>query len=258
MNTSEGRTDRSVLPDLVYRIRPGENEELRYSLRSVSANADGLFRKVWVVVTSAAGLPGWLTNVDVVEAGSMFGRQADVRAKAVAAVNHPDVASRFLLMDDDHFLVDPIKRWAAFHMGPTSEYVQTLQGAPWNLTVTNSVWLSTIITTAQWMSGHGYGDVLVRQGHRPLSWSKQKLSAALAKYPSDERLDICSLYAMAGAAGKGRRASNSKITSEPEMFHQKMVARDSPWLSSNDRSFAGGLIGEHIRGMLPTPSLYER
>lgn len=257
--TSEGRAgEESALPDLVYRIRPGENEELRYSLRSMVMNGSGLFDKVWVVVSSADGSPGWLTNVNVLVAGVQVDRKEDVRAKAALAANHSGVASRFLLVDDDHFLVERVARWAAFHMGPTSEYLRLLAREPWNLTTDNSRWVRTIISTADWMAEQGYGDVLVRQGHRPLLWSKSKLAAALRRYPAGRLLDVCGLYDIAGAAGKGRRAGNSKVTSDPVMFRQKVDGRDSPWLSSNDQSFKSGLIGDHIRRMFTDPSIYER
>lgn len=243
-----------AVPDLVYPVRPGENEELRYSLRSVATNAPGLYRKVWVVVTDAATLPGWLTGVEVLEAGAE-GKQADIRAKVTAAAHEKRVASRFVLMTDDCYLVEPITAWEAFHMGPTSAYVKHLRGE--GVTERNG-WLRTVIATAEWMAEQGYGDILVRQGHRPLLWDKRKLAAALAAYPADRRLDVVGLYDIAGAAGEGRRGTNAKIGNDPAAFHQRLAELDVPWLSSNDASFAEGMIGGYIRGMFRTPSPYER
>lgn len=245
---------RAALPDLVYPVRAGENEELRYSLRSVAAHADGLFRKVWIVGT---GLPEWLTGVEIIEAGSAGGKAADVRAKIAAAASHSGVAPRFVLMTDDVFLVEPITEWEAFHMGPTSIYVQHLATLKPALTVNNNKWVRSLVATAEWMAERGHGDILCRQGHRPLLWDRRKLSKALAEFPEDQQLDILGLYDIAGAAGEGRLAGNAKVVNDPKAFHQKLAELDIPWLSSNDRSFAEGMIGGYIRGMFRTPCRFE-
>lgn len=240
------------LPDLVYPVRGGENEELRYSLRSVAANAAGLFRKVWVI---GRDLPSWLTGVEIIDAGATGGKQADVRAKVRAAAGDRRVASRIVLMTDDVYLVEPITEWEPFHMGRTSDYISHL--AKQGTTVTNSGWLRAVVSTAEWMAEQGYDDILVRQGHRPLLWSKTKLKGALDRYPADRKLDIVGLYDIAGAAGVGRHAGNAKIGVSDDAFHQKMAELDIPWRSSNDKSFRGGLIGEFVRRMFPEPSPFE-
>lgn len=242
-----------MVVDLVYPVRPGENEELRYSLRSVAENADGLFRKVWVV---GSGLPDWLTNVNIIETVPVPGPAQDVRHKISTATNDPRVATRMVILDDDYFLVDPITEWAAFHMGPTSEYMIHVGKYRPPLTLQNSSWLQAVTATTKWMAEQGYPDPLARQGHRPLLWHKRKLAEALAEYPADQPLDIVGLYDIAGGAGVGERAGNTKIR-DAAKFHQKLVTRDSPWMSSIDESFSGGMIGGYIRGMFRTRSRFE-
>jgi hypothetical protein len=246
-----------ALPDLVYRVRGNAdgNTELRYSLRSVAQNAAGLFGKVWIF---GQGLPDWLRNVEVVDAGNPeAGRTGDVRAKLEAAVVHPGVADRIVLMDDDFFLVEPITEWAAYHMGPTSEYLTYLTRFYGVNPTGSSSWVKAMRATAEWMADRGYGDILCRQGHRPLLWDKTKLAGALAEYPDDRPLDMLGLYDMAGAAGVGVRGCNSKIGLDSKDFHAKLAELDHPWLSSNDKSFADGMIGGYIRGMFREPSIYE-
>ncbi len=241
-----------ALPDLVYAVRAGENEELRYSLRSIATNAAGLYRKVWVI---GHDLPSWLTGVEVIDARGAESGQSDVRAKITAAVSDPRIAARFVLLADDMFLVDQITEWEAFHMGPTSAFVAHL--AKQGTTTSNSGWLRNVVATAEWMAEQGHGDILVRQGHRPLLWDKKKLAAALDSYPTDRRLDTVGLYDIAGAGGEGRKAGNAKIGADPAAFHAKLAELDIPWLSSNDIAFAEGMIGGYIRGMFRTPSRYE-
>lgn len=256
MSTSEGGAALPVaLPDLVYPIRPGvENEELRWSLRSVAVNAAGLFDKIWVVGTT---IPGWLRNTQMIEASAPGGKGADTRAKLAAAATHPDVADRFVMMSDDYFLVDSITEWQSFHMGPTSAFVKRLSALDPPVTLGNSKWLRTVVSTAEWMAERGYPDILVRQGHRPLLWDKAKLAATIAAYPSDRLVDVTGLYDAAGAAGVGRRGGNAKVRADSVEFHQRLAELDIPWLSSNDRSFNEGMIGGYIRGMFRAPSIYE-
>lgn len=239
-----------VLPDLVYPLKvAGDCDELKYSLRSLR-HAEGLYGRVWVITRDP--LPSWLTGVRVIRAGTPSGKPADVRRKIEAGCAHDEVSDRFLIMCDDFFLVEPVTEWAAFHMGPTSEYVARLrrQGAARG-------WLRGVTDTAEWMRSQGYGDVLARQGHRPLLWHKRNLFRACKRYPRNRQLDVNGLYDMAGAGPVGVRGMNSKIKTDAE-FHAKIAARDIPWLSSNNTSFETGLIGAHIRALFPDPSPFER
>lgn len=233
-----------MIVDLVFPVKSGGyNEELRYTLRSVCVNADGLFRDVWIVGTN---MPRWLTNVRRIEAGAE-GRNADIRAKVTAAATHPEVAERFVLMNDDTFLVDPITDWPAFHMGPMTEF------APDSGT---SGWRHTISETADWVRTQGV-EPMAWQGHRPLLWDRVKLAEVLCRYPAGRRVDVIGLYDLAGAGGTARRGINAKVKTDAE-FLAKRPIRDTPWWSTNDASFRDGLIGEHIRGLFPNRCRFER
>ncbi len=252
MVQDQGRVPSGALPDIIYPVRSGENEELRYSLRSLYTNARGLFRKVFV---AGSDLPEWLTGVEVVRAGSPGGKSADIVAKVYAAAKASRV-SRVVVFNDDHFVTRPIESWEAFHMGPTSQYLRVL--AREGQTPENSAWMRRVKATAEWMAEQGHGDILVRQGHRPLLWDRRKLVAAIKAYPAGRPLDYPGLYDIAGAAGEGRRAGNAKIGSDPAQFARRLAKLDQPYLSTNDKSFKDGLPGVYIRTLFPDPSPYER
>lgn len=238
-------------PDLVYPLKvAGACDELRYSLRSIHQNAQGLYGNVWVV--TGGSVPDWLQGVRHIVAGDPRGKSQDVRAKLRAACDHPEVSQNFLIMCDDFFLVEEVDHWEPFHSGPTSTHVKRLRREGAGLR-----WLRGVIDTAEWMEEQGYGDILARQGHRPLVWDKAKLAGALDAYPTDRQFDVNGLYDMAGAGGVGRRGMNSKVRLDHREFHSKIANRDIPWLSSNDQSFSEGMIGGYIRGMFPEPSPFE-
>lgn len=243
--------DLGPLPDLVYPVKTA-GEELRYSLRAIATNARGLYRKVWLV----GDRPEWVTGVEHIEASaSRSDRGEDVRAKIAAACAHPDLADRFVLLHDDYYLIDRIDRWDAYHMGPLDEWIERLR----RRTDTSMSWLRYVTMTRDWVTEQGHTEQMAWQGHRPLMWDKRKLAETLAAYPEKRPLDVVGLYQIAGAdQGEPRRGGNTKVTSDPASFHEKLAARDTPWLSSNDRSFSEGMIGGYIRGMFNRPCRYER
>lgn len=248
--TSDGGEASASLPDLVYLVRSGENEELRYSLRSIAQNAKGLYREIWVVGT---GLPDWLTNVNVLPIPDGLVKHETMRAKTLAISEHVELSQTFGLMNDDYFLVKPIKEWVVYHMGSVSEWVAKKIADAGQLTS----YLRDVRSTALWMEAQGYGDVLCRETHSITIWDKTLLVEALKKYPRGRGLTTVELYDMAGAGGEGEFALNAKVHHDDHL-HAKLSANDSPWLSSSDESFANSRIGDYMREMFPDPSKYEK
>lgn len=239
-----------ALPDVVYPFKDTcGTDELRYSLRSLAANAPRMFGKVWIV----GDLPDWAADVNQIQHRPVTDKVRDFRARVAAAAGHPDVASRFLLMNDDIFLASKVRKFEAFHSGPASQHYARMVARG-----VDPAWLSCFKHTADWMRDRGHGDVLTRQGHRPLLWDKAKLAAVLAEYPQDRPLDVVGLYDAAGDGGEGTLAPNMKVTNSAQ-YHAKIAALGvCPWLSSSDDSFRDGLIGGHIRALFPKPSRFER
>lgn|GEM_PF-1267133 len=239
-----------ALPDLVWLVRPGDdNEELRYSLRSVARNADGLFRKVWIVGT----VPSWVTGVEGLPLDPAAEKFANMRQSLAAVVRDRRVAAQIVVFNDDHFVTEPITEWAAFHLGRTSAYVQHL--ASIGTTSKRNTWVRAVENTAEWMRAEGHGDIYCYEAHTPLLFNRRALAAALDAYPADRSLAYPGLYPVAGAAGEGVNAGNSKVVRPGELAVK--VALPMPYLSSNDASFADGEVGAHIRAMFPEPSPFE-
>jgi len=249
--TPSGDQAQQQLPDLVYPVK-GETEELRYSLRSVAENARGLFGRVWLV----GHRPAWAVNVEHIDVAVPGGKAKDVPAKLRAVCEHPDVAPTFVLMNDDYYLLDPVERWEAWHMGAIADRI-----AFWRREGKGAAWLRMVEQTAAWVAEQG-GSGLCWQGHRPLLWDKAKLLDVLDRYPEGRPLDVIGLFDLAGAdCGEPRRGFNTKVTSDPGMFHRKLAAfagSPCPWLSSNDQAFQTGMIGGFIRGVFRRPCEYER
>ena len=95
-------------PDVVYLCRSGENEELRYSLRSLKNVPHG---QVWIF----GGAPSWISDrvnfVGVPQTDFNF-RDAwktkfeNTRRNLYTATQQPEVSEHFLLMNDDFYVTE--------------------------------------------------------------------------------------------------------------------------------------------------------
>lgn len=246
MMTRSGRKPKADLPDLVYVVRPGDdNEELRYSLRSVAKNAP--HRKVWIVGT----VPTWVRNVEALPLEPHPEKFANQRQSLEAACLRDELSDRFVLMNDDHFVIEKLTEWPTFHLGPSSAFInQHLESGR-----IRNTWVKAVRATAIWMDEQGHGDVLAYEAHVPLLFDKNLLAEMLAAYPGGRYMTVGEMYAVAGAGGVGELVGNAKVKTDEE-FDAKL-ALDMPFLSTNEDSFEHLLVGDYIRTLFPTPSMYE-
>lgn len=119
--------------DYVYICKSGENEELRYSIRSVIQNMPK--GKIWVV----GGKPDWYVG-NHIPVKQNFQKYKNARNNLAAICESKEISNKFVLMNDDFFVVKPVKRVKYYHGGflqdkvyqyedlqPTSSYTRILQ-----------------------------------------------------------------------------------------------------------------------------------
>jgi len=94
--------------DIVYILGTGsvwQDNEIRYSLRSVFKNVLDL-GNIFVV----GEFPGWLQGVSHIPCRDDFGAKwRNAYMKTRAACENPNISENFLLMNDDFFILEPIK-----------------------------------------------------------------------------------------------------------------------------------------------------
>jgi hypothetical protein len=104
--------------DIVYPLGTGsvwENNELRYSLRSVAENLSGV-RNIYIV----GERPDWLQNVFSLPYPDICGVPwRNSFAKILHACTQPDLTEKFLYMNDDFYISKPaeIASWPALSRG---------------------------------------------------------------------------------------------------------------------------------------------
>ena len=95
--------------DLIYPVGTGshwDNNELRYSLRSVAQNLRGV-GKVWIV----GERPEWLRGVEHISVQDKWGKAnptANTLSKVLAACD-AGISERFIYMNDDFFIMRPMQ-----------------------------------------------------------------------------------------------------------------------------------------------------
>ena len=226
--------------DYVYICRPGENEELRYSIRSVIANApEG---RVWLIGSK----PDWYVG-NFIPVKDKFGKFENIRQCQIAAAKSDDISDDFVLMNDDFFIVRKL-------LG-----VPTLCGSllkdrvdEYRLLTGGSSYVTLLHQTMMYLKRQGTKDPIDYDIHVPMVFNKTKLRSIV-----DQSLSIRSLYGNTFAIG-GEQINDVKSYKDRrfESRSYDYIAGSSPYLSTEDDSFA--LAYEHVlKDMFPDPSPYE-
>lgn len=236
------------LLDVVYVVRPGDdNEELRYSLRSVAAHAP--HRHVWIVGT----VPTWVRGVKalpLVPQPEKFGNQ---RQSLHAIAARPEISDPFVLFNDDMFVMEPITEWHTWHLDTIEEHF----GGPIGNVLPDHPWMFAVWNTYKWMGTQGHPNPLYYENHTPLLYDKTRLAEVLSTYPHDRPFVVNGTYPITGAGGEGEWGANAKLAYEGARSLIASLNLGMPYLSTEDESFRLEVLGEHIRNTFPKPGPYE-
>lgn len=233
----------STLPDVLYVVRPGDdNEELRYSLRSVAANVP--HRKVWV----AGHCPWWVHGVERIELVPLEDKFDNQHQSLTAAVNHPDLADEFYYWNDD---VYAMRRFSGLlptlHLGPLREYVALLEGRGKN---PENGWFQGMREMLDLLTSWGIDDPLCYEGHMPLRFRKADMQR-FVQHRTRHFLPA-SFYAATDLP-----AGELWMDAQPGILGNPVELRDPPFLSSDDYWFDRSRLGDRVRAAFPTPCMYE-
>lgn len=219
--------------DLVYPLRrKREHEELRYSLRSMEANLP--HDQVWIV---GRELPKWAQNLHLVTVPDRGTKWQNIPSAIAAACQ---VSERFVLANDDFFVMAPIGEMPVYHRGTVDE--ASRQTGTYN---------RGLVETAKLLRDLGVeGELLNYELHAPMPVIGEDMVAALrrARGFRGRCLQARTLYGNLHRVG-GEHLADMKVHGS----HQA----EGPFLSTTDSSFVGYPVGERIREAFPEPSRYE-
>ena len=224
--------------DIVYILKPQlDTEELKYSLRSVEANFP--HRKVWFV----GGQPKGLKPDGRIEHRQIGKSKWElIKSSMWQVIQNPDITEDFYLFNDDFFVMKPVKgKFVNFCDGTLERRIDELHTESGFNPYTRTLYKAQqelLILKAPTMNY----DV-----HLPMLFNKTKAAATINQCSSPQ---MRSIY--------------GNLNAIPYIIHEDVkvndfdkVPDDPDYLSTNDRTFQSGKVGQYIRDTFTEPSRFE-
>lgn len=228
--------------DIVYFVKAKpQNEELKYSLRSVAKNFP--HRKIWFVGEYQPGLvPDGVLRVEQNEESKW--RNTSKSMLATCLSNDALVTENFVLFNDDFFIMQPLKDnfMPYFYRNTLDEQIKWLESCH------SRGYLNHIKETRQ-MLKDSWKPIKCYAVHYPMVINKKEMLETMQAYPNG--MMWRALYANYWKKG-GIACGDCKIQNP---FTTPSV--EAPFLSTTDRSFKLGEVGEYIRQQFPDKCEYE-
>ena len=223
--------------DAVYICRAGENEELRYSLRSLVANIE--HDRVWLFGVG----PAWYAGQRVIVPQDRD-KYTNARRAIAAACTHHEVSDPFILMNDDFYAIAP----ATVEMldrGPVRDVITEIEEAG----IGRGRYARGMFATLEFLEGRGYQDPLSFSLHVPMPVRKSVMLGALALTENMRPgMHLRTIYgALAGEP--------SRTVEDVKLCRLRHKAADGAWLSTDDRTFHDAL--ETLQRLFPDRTEYE-
>lgn len=204
------------MTDHVYLCRDGENEELRFSLRSLARFV--AHDRVWIV----GGWPGWVSaRVNTVRNEPGGTKHARTTSHLRLACLTDDISDPFVMWNDDFFATAPVHQVPVLHNGPLVPRMG------------RGSWYHGQRATERWLRQQLGGRVLMSyELHVPLVVHKQPMLEALGRLGEIEHPVPHKRTVYGNLAGIGGiHSSDVKVwTPRAEI--------PIPWVSSSDGTFA--------------------
>lgn len=223
--------------DIVYICRNGDNEELRYSIRSAVKNLQ--FDNLWVV----GGKPDWYTG-NHVRINNDRTKYVNARNNLMSICDNKQISESFILMNDDFYIVKKTKSIPYMYDGLLNDKIARYRDL-------NS-YTKLLMSTWNTLQKNGVSDILNYELHVPMIMEKKKLKKVLA-LPGLWRSLYGNLYGVGGI-----EMTDVKVYS-PGIRNQKSYDIDNlkyNYISSDDDSFE--IIKTKIlEKKFSKPSMYE-
>ena len=222
--------------DIIYILKANlDTEELKYSLRSVEANFP--HNRVWFVGGQPKGL-----KPDIALPHEQVGncKWALIRSSMFKAAYSEELTEEFFLFNDDFFIMKPFEgEWVNFIDGTLEKRVDELVHESGWSPYTRSLYKAEQELMSLRLPTMNY-DV-----HLPMLFEKRKI----------DKIRTCSSPQMRSIYGNATQ-SPYIVTPDVKVYDMESVP-DTPFLSTNDKTFNNGRVGEYIRDTFNKPSRFE-
>ena len=222
--------------DSVWFVRPGPNEELRYSLRSAHAHAG--VENVWIV----GDPPPWYTGPRI--PGNRFRtKQRNVYDNVRILAEHPDLPDEVAVWNDDFFAMQPVAIEMAWRC-TLAEHL-TLRGV-------SGWWKQSLEYTMTYLTEQGIAEPLSYELHRPFPIHRATMAGILSGAARVNPLNPPQWRTLYGNLANAGGAQDV----DGKLFSRHATAKTGAWLSTEDHSFAG--VQSRVRTGFKARSPWER
>lgn len=222
--------------DIVYIYRRfGDEREIRYSLRSACANLK--FDTVHIV----GDRPRFVDGVNHIAFRGPNRKHENAFSKLHEAVKSSEVSDCFVLMNDDFFILKPMRRVPYLYMGTLAEWVKTFPH--------NSSYKQKGIKTLSLVGDQAK----IFETHSPIAYEKDKLRFLIKKHELPCGIMLRSLYCHTFKI-KGEYSPDYKARNPQELdeFSQK------PFMSTTNEMARTGKFLKLMQARFPEPCQFER
>lgn len=233
------------MADLLLYVQGGENEELRYAVRSCCKNLT--FRKLCVV---GGPLPSWFKPDVFISNPKRFSTMRQCYFNLLLATENPRVGNDIVVMMDDIFILKPYGEWQKnYNRGTLSQQYQRSLRNHANATTD----YNRLVNQTDEFLRQSYPEPLSFEEHAPFKCEKKKLHDLLEEIgpESSHKLLWRSLY-----GNKYQLPSEYKLDLKIAEMNE-LWAQNAPVLSTTERSFKGR-VGVMLKDRFSQPSKYEK
>ena len=228
--------------DFVYICRDGENEELRYSIRSVLYSFPEA--KIWLV----GGKPDWYSG-PYISVNQNSNKYDNALKNLKSLCEHPEISDNFILMNDDFFIIKKIDKVEQFYNGLLSDKIDRF------IKITgSSMYIKKLINTNNKLIKLGIEEPLDYELHVPMPMNRAGLINIINEYPQ------ClwrSMYGNLLNAG-GTKMNDVKVyLNKRHSDKSGQVTDESIYLSTEDAALKS-MLNTRLKHLLLIPSVYEK
>lgn len=221
--------------DVLLPLRPGDNEELRFTLRSLETNYLPGVRDLYVI---GSVIPDWLTGHKFIEGNQYDTAPANVYDNIRRGCRHLDDRDRVLIINDDFYTLEPVEHFPPAHRCTLDEHLTRIKSDGW--------WRASMTATRDLFGGDAWSHEL----HRPIEVDPALMADLLDKYADhDGPIQWRTMY--------GQHAYDSSTSyRDGKVYGRGHIPLGVSCISSTDRSFR--YLIPQLSDLLPQPSRWEK
>lgn len=227
--------------DFVYICRSGENEELRYSIRSIIKSFPEAC--IWVV----GGKPSWYKG-NYINIEQDKDKYSNALNNIIAICNSKEISESFILMNDDFFILKSFDLQETFHGGLLIDKISRYKEM-----TRSSKYIAKLDSTYRMLSQQGIKDILDYELHVPIRLEKAKLKHIVTDHPTFLWRSVYgNIYKIGGTQIKDVKVYSNHMYSS----RSSQITKDSIFISTQDESFKN-IYATTFKDIFSKPSSLE-